>query len=119
MLARPGLLLRVEGLALFALSIFLYHSVGEGWKAFLVLFLLPDIGMLGYLAGPRIGAACYNVLHAEFFPVALAGAALIRHWPSWLSFALVWLAHIGFDRMLGYGLKYPTAFKETHLQRVN
>ena len=52
-------------------------------------------------------------------PFLLAGISIFRHWSWWIGFSLIWLAHIGFDRTLGYGLKCPTAFKDTHLQRVD
>ena len=119
MLAKPSILLRIEGAAVFALSLGLYHVAGASWKLFLLLFLWPDLGMLGYLLGERIGATTYNLVHNEVLPILLAGIAIERHWNGWLSFAFIWLAHIGFDRLLGYGLKYPTVFKDTHLQRVN
>lgn len=118
MLARPGLLLRIEGAALFAGSIFLYRSLGAGWLLFLALCLWPDIFMLGYLADTRLGARLYNLVHTDTLPIVLAAASLSLHRPGTLAFALIWLAHIGWDRMLGYGLKYPTFFKDTHLQRV-
>jgi Domain of unknown function (DUF4260) len=119
MLAKPAILLRIEGAAVFALSLGLYHSGGVSWKVFLLLFLWPDLGMLGYLRGERLGATTYNLVHNEVLPILLAGIAIERHWMGWPSFAFIWAAHIGFDRLLGYGLKYPTAFKDTHLQRVS
>ncbi len=86
---------------------------------FFLLFLWPDLFMLGYLANARLGAALYNLAHTEAFPLLLGAAAVFEDWRKVLSFALIWLAHIGFDRLLGYGLKYPTFFKDTHLQRVS
>ena len=74
--------------------------------------------MLGYLANARLGARLYNLVHTDALPIVLAAASLSLHRPQALAFALIWLAHIGWDRMLGYGLKYPTFFKDTHLQRV-
>lgn len=104
--------LRLEGLAVAAVSAVLYGRLGFGCGMFAALFLVPDLSFAGYLFGPRIGAACYNALHGLLGPAALA---LI---PGGLPYALIWLAHIGFDRALGYGLKYPSAFRDTHLQRV-
>lgn len=119
MFAKPGVLLRIEGAALFALSLYLYRFTGAGWGLFFLLFLWPDLFMLGYLANARIGASLYNLVHIVAFPVALAGVSFALHWSRLLPFALIWLAHIEGDRALGYGLKYPTFFKDTHLQRVN
>ena len=75
--------------------------------------------MLGYLANVRLGANLYNIAHTVAFPVVLAGVSYTLHSEKPLVFALIWLAHIEFDRALGFGLKYPTYFKDTHLQRVN
>jgi len=119
MLAKPGVLLRVEGVATFAVSLFLYHFIGASWFLFVALFFWPDVFMLGYLADVKLGTRVYNLVHAEALPIALAGVSLGLDWGRAIAFALIWLAHIGFDRALGYGLKYPTFFKDTHLQRVN
>lgn len=119
MLSKPGVLLRIEGAALFAFVLYLYHFTGAGWGLFLLLFLWPDLFMLGYLANVRLGARLYNLVHIVAFPVLLAGVSFSLHRSGVLSFALIWLAHIEWDRALGYGLKYPTFFKDTHLQRVN
>lgn len=74
--------------------------------------------MVGYLVSVRLGAQLYNLVHTYIFPLALVGAAFYQHRSALLSFALIWIAHIGADRALGYGLKYSTFFKDTHLQRV-
>ena len=115
----PRILLQIEGAALFALSVFLYHSIGAGWVLFAVLFLWPDLFMAGYLVNTRVGARLYNLVHTEVLPVALAGVSFGLRRSALLAFALIWLAHIGMDRALGYGLKYPTVFKDTHFQRVS
>jgi len=119
MLDKPASLLHAEGAALFGISLFLYHSIGASWTLFLILFLWPDLGMLGYLASVKLGAALYNLVHTETLALILAGLAFARHESTALAFSLIWIAHIGFDRALGYGLKYPTFFKDTHLQRVS
>ena len=119
MLSKPGALLRIEGASVLALSLYFYHSTGARWWIFAALFLWPDLSMLGYAVSARLGSKLYNLVHTYFFPLALAGLAVIAHKPDILPFALIWFAHIGFDRGLGYGLNYPTFFKDTHLQRVN
>jgi hypothetical protein len=108
----------MEGAALFALCLYFYHLLGVGWGPFLLLFLWPDLFMLGYLRKPSVGASLYNFAHIEALPILLAGFAYSQHRTTSLSFALIWLAHIALDRALGFGLKYPTFFKDTHLQRV-
>jgi hypothetical protein len=110
--------LRLEGLAVLAVAAVLYHGIGSGWGWFALLFLLPDLGFAGYLAGPRVGAAAYNALHSYAVPLALVLVAQAAGAAALLPFALIWGAHIGFDRMLGYGLKYPGAFGDTHLGRI-
>lgn len=117
--SKPATLLRIEGAALLVLCVYLYHLTGAGWGMFLLLFLWPDLFMLGYLRGARLGAGFYNLAHVEAFPVLLAVVAYVQHRSTLLAFALIWLAHIAFDRALGFGLKYPTFFKDTHLQRVD
>ena len=118
MFSKPGVLLRVEGATVFVLSLVFYQAVGGPWWRFLLLFLWPDLFMPGYLISVRVGTQLYNLVHNYLFPLALAGAAFYQHRPALLSFALIWTAHIGADRALGYGLKYSTFFKDTHLQRV-
>ena len=114
----PGTLLRLEGLAVLVAALVLYFHADFGWLLLLVLCLAPDLSMLGYLLGPRAGALAYDAVHTEVFPIALGTAAVVADADTAMQLALIWLVHIGADRLLGYGLKYPTAFKDTHLQRV-
>ncbi|HXH87092.1 MAG TPA: DUF4260 family protein [Gaiellaceae bacterium] len=114
----PRLLLRLEGGAVLAGSLALYFHEGFGWLLLVLLLLAPDLAMLGYAAGERVGAAAYDLVHAEVSPLALAVAGVLGGWRLALQLALIWLAHIGMDRLVGYGLKYPSGFKESHLQRV-
>jgi hypothetical protein len=115
----PRLLLRLEGAAVFAVSLFTYQGSFGGshgrWLLFALLFLLPDLSMIGYALNPRVGAIMYNAVHTYVGPILLAAYALGRGDPTMFHLALIWTAHIGFDRLLGYGLKYPTRFKDTHL----
>ncbi len=114
----PRLLLRLEGAAFLIAGTALYTQWSQGWLFFTLLFLAPDLSMLGYLAGPRTGAYLYNAAHTYVLPLAIGGAAAVSGWTACLAGAFVWVAHIGFDRMLGYGLKYPSAFQDTHLGRI-
>lgn len=114
----PARLLRSEGLIVLALSVFFYWQSGASWVLFALLLLAPDLSMLGYLAGNRVGALLYNSAHTYALPAALLAAGLWLGAATPVALALIWLAHIGMDRALGYGLKYPTAFKDTHLGRV-
>ncbi len=108
-------LLRMEGLAVLALATAAYAQFGAGWGWFALLFLLPDLSFLAYLAGPRVGAAAYNAAHSYVLPVMLLAMGVLGTAPAVLAVALVWFAHIGFDRALGYGLKYASGFRQTHL----
>jgi hypothetical protein len=119
MLTRPALLLRVEELALLTAAVLLYAHFHFSWLLFAVLFLAPDLFMLGYLLNPRIGSALYNLGHTLFLPLALFFAAYSAHRPLLLAIAIIWASHIAFDRLLGYGLKYPAHFKDTHLQHIS
>jgi hypothetical protein len=116
--SQPRLILRLEGAALLAAAVAAYAVLGESWWLFALLFLAPDLSMLGYLAGPRIGAVCYNLGHTTLIGGTIAAAGFLAEMPIVNAIGLVWLAHIGFDRLLGYGLKYPDAFSHTHLGRL-
>ena len=111
------MLLRLEGLAAAALSAALYARTGASWGMFAALWLLPDLSMLGYLVNPNIGARLYNSIHTYTTPATLALCGLLLHCPALVPLALIWTNHIGFDRLLGYGLKYTAGFKWTHLSR--
>jgi len=111
-------LLRLEGLAACAAALALYAHVGFSWPAFALLFLAPDLAMLAYLAGPRAGAAAYNLAHTYALALALALIGWIGGVPFAAAGGLVWIAHIGLDRALGYGLKHPSSFGDTHLGRI-
>jgi len=109
------ILLRLEGLAALAIAATLFAATGRSWWLFAALFLAPDLGMLGYLANPKAGSISYNVVHTYLLPAALIAVAYWNGNVDLLPFAYIWIGHIGFDRALGYGLKYPEAFGSTHL----
>jgi hypothetical protein len=111
-------LLRLEGLTLFLGMTLLYAVWGGAWWVYLLLFLVPDFSMAAYLAGPRVGAIVYNAAHSYMAPMTLIVTGFGMNSPLTLSIAMIWLAHIGFDRALGYGLKYTTGFGYTHLGRI-
>ncbi|HEX4577218.1 MAG TPA: DUF4260 domain-containing protein [Edaphobacter sp.] len=118
MLTRPSILLRLEEAVLLTATLFAYQRLHASWLLFAILFLTPDLFMLGYTINPMIGAATYNLVHTLTIPVALLLASYIQQWRLTEALALIWTAHIAFDRLLGFGLKYPTSFKDTHLQHV-
>ncbi len=112
------IVLRLEGLALGLMSVWLYRGLHESWWMFALLILAPDVSMLGYLAGPRVGALAYNLVHTWVAPVVLFAIGWWGGLPILLPLAFILGAHIGFDRALGYGLKLPTSFRDTHLGRI-
>jgi len=114
----PRVLLRAEGAGLLTASAILYAKSGETWLLFAILFLSPDLSLLGYLGGARVGSIVYNAAHTLVGPLVLATAGLL--WPAnfLVPLALIWIAHIGFDHLVGYGLKYAAGFGFTHLGHV-
>ncbi len=112
------ILLRLEGLTLFAGMTLLYAVWGGSWWIYAFLFLVPDLSFAAYLADPKTGAIVYNAAHSYMAPVALMTTSFALASPLWLSIAMIWMAHIGIDRALGYGLKYWAGFAFTHLGRI-
>ncbi len=108
-------LLRFEGGVVAALAIWFYATQLENWWLFAALILLPDISAIGYLANKRIGAICYNVTHSYISPVAVFGVLFFLGQKEIAYFMVVWIAHIGVDRFMGYGMKYDDNPKRTHL----
>ncbi len=117
---RPDLLLRLEALLFLLASLFAYSARHGRWILFAALFLLPDLSLLGYLTRnhKRFAAGLYNAVHSYVGPLALWFLAWKGHSEMLGEGALIWIAHIAFDRFLGFGLKYPEAFQPTHLQTV-
>jgi hypothetical protein len=111
-------LLRLEGLTLFGSMTLLYAVWDGSWWVYAMLFLVPDLSFVAYLAGPRPGAIVYNAAHSYMAPMALLVAGFALALPLVLSIAMIWLAHIGVDRAIGYGLKYSAGFSFTHLGRI-
>ncbi len=114
----PNYLLRAEGLAVVVAAVTAYFYADYPWWLFLVLALAPDISMIGFAASPRVGTAAYNAAHTYAVPVLLGAFGLVAEADLAVQIALIWATHIGVDRTIGYGLKYPSGFKDTHLQPV-
>ncbi|SHJ48304.1 protein of unknown function [Hymenobacter daecheongensis DSM 21074] len=112
------ILLKSEDLAELLLALLVFSRLPYAWWVLPALFLLPDLSMLGYLAGPRAGAFCYNLAHNKVAALALGVAGWWLAQPTLLLAGCVLLFHLAFDRLLGYGLKYGTSFHDTHLGRV-
>ena len=116
--ASPKTLLRLEGLVMLIAAVAGFRALGGSWGFFAAAFLVPDLTMLGYLAGSKVGAASYNAGHSLIGPLLLAAVALLSGSTMMWLCTLIWVAHIGFDRAAGYGLKYASAFGHTHLGAV-
>jgi hypothetical protein len=117
-LTQPRWLLHAEGAALLAGSVTAFAVLGSNWWLFALLLLAPDLSALGYLITGRVGAASYNSVHIEVWPAMLLTLGYFTQHPLLAALALIWFAHLGMDRLVGFGLKYPTKFQDTHLQRV-
>ncbi len=117
-LSGPNLFLRLEGLTIFIGAVLLFWQQGGSGLIFAVLLFAPDLSMLGYLINPRVGAVTYNLVHTYLPPAALLLIGVALNTSTLIQLAAIWFAHIGMDRTVGYGLKYATAFKATHMQKV-
>ncbi|WP_339868112.1 DUF4260 domain-containing protein [uncultured Algoriphagus sp.] len=111
-------LLKLEEAAIFLLSIYLFSTLDFAWWWFPALLLVPDIGMIGYLFNPKIGAFIYNVLHHRLIAAAVAFYGLAFGNEYWILSGIILFAHISFDRFMGYGLKFNDSFNHTHLGRI-
>ena len=110
--------LRLEGAAAFAAGLALYGWLGGPWLLVIPLLLLPDLSAVGYLRGPRLGAFTYNVVHNWALGLAVLGAGLATDIAPVSIAGAILIAHVGMDRAVGYGLKLPTSFQDTHLGRM-
>jgi Domain of unknown function (DUF4260) len=113
----PNTYLRLESAAIFGACVAALVYLGCPWWLAAVLFLTPDLAMLGYLINPQVGAISYNLAHFQLLAIGLAAFGLISSLPTLTLIGLIWLAHIEFDRTLGYGLK-NSSFQDTHLGRI-
>ena len=111
-------LLRIEGLVLLIAAVVAYQALSASWLRFALLFLVPDVALVGYAIGTRAGAIAYNAAHTYLAPASLAALAFFNITPSAWPICVIWIAHIGMDRALGLGLKFSSAFGDTHLGRV-
>src|ERR1700687_4675952 len=112
------ILLRLEGLTLFVGMTLLYGVWDGSWWVYAILFLVPDLSFAAYLAGPRLGAIVYNAAHSYMAPLTLMTTGFALSSPLTLSIAMIWMAHIGIDRALGFGLKFFAGFGLPHPGRL-
>lgn len=111
---------RIEGAVVFGAAIAIYMALpsgfGIGWAV--LIFFAPDLSFAAYLAGPKAGAVAYNITHVYALGAVLLAIGLATGAPGLSALGALWLGHSGFDRMLGYGLKLSSGFKDTHLGRL-
>ena len=117
-MSMPHVLLRLEGLAVLLVAVTLFVDQAYSWWVFALLLLAPDLSLAGYVAGTPVGSVVYNLIHTSTLPLLLATVSFVVGLPLGLQLGLIWLAHIGMDRAVGYGLKYSTSFKDSHVARV-
>lgn len=115
---QPRFFLRLDGLVLLAATVVAFVAQPVEWWLYPALLFVPDLSMVGYLRNSRAGALAYNVGHSYLAPalVVLVGWRVAS--PLTLACGLIWIGHVGLDRLLGYGLKYDDAFTSTHLGRI-
>lgn len=109
------IILRIEGLCILLACLLAYEKFGAGWGIFALFFLVPDLSMLGYLAGSKAGALLYNIAHSYIGAALILGIGILLSSHLAITAGIIWIAHIALDRTLGYGLKYSTDFRSTHL----
>jgi hypothetical protein len=109
------LILRLEGLCVLIAALLAYAKLSFSWGTFALFFLTPDISILGYIVGSSFGATAYNAAHSYIGALLCIAGGFFLPAPMLLCTGVIWCAHIGFDRALGYGLKYSTGFGFTHL----
>lgn len=116
--ATPTTMQRLEGLVFLVVAIWIFSDSGQSWWLFGLLLLVPDLSMAGYLANPGLGATIYNLGHALLGPAVLFGWGVAAASSVPIALGAVWMAHIGVDRLAGYGLKYADGFHHTHLGTI-
>ena len=114
----PRVLLHLEGLIVLVGALIFYTVLDGSWLLFIILFLAPDLSFLAYFACRKTGEIVYNIFHTCLIPFVLFIVAMIYDQPLGMQIAVVWFAHIGADRVMGYGLKYSRGFKTSHLKKV-
>ena len=114
----PRFVLHADGAAIALVAVLLYQELGVAWWVFAAGFLVPDLSLLAYLGSVRLGAKVYNATHSYLGGSATFGVGLLLENVPLMTVGLIWVAHVGIDRAIGFGLKYPDDFRRTHLQRV-
>ena len=110
--------LRLEGFVITLVAVMIFHELDYEWKLFFILFLVPDLSFFGYLVNPVVGGVAYNFFHNYAVAVLACAIGFLAALDWLLASGIIWVAHVGFDRALGYGLKYTSGFTHTHLGKI-
>lgn len=111
-------IIKIEGLFIFLAGIYFYNMFSGNWILFMLLIFVPDISIVGFLKNKKLGTITYNLSHNYILAIILLLVGFILGKPILTSLGLIVFSHVGIDRFLGYGLKYPSSFKDTHIQRL-
>lgn len=109
---------KIESAAIFLASLYFYNTTGESWWLYVGLWLVPDIGMVGYLKNSKLGALTYNSFHSYLVPALLLIVSSVNAMEILQAISIIWISHIALDRALGYGLKLDKGFNHTHLGTI-
>jgi hypothetical protein len=109
---------RIENLAVVFGVLYFYQQISGNWYLFFLFLLVPDISMIGYLINKKIGAITYNLVHNYILASLLIAIGFFANNITFHALGLILTAHVGIDRVLGFGLKYSSGFKDTHMQRL-
>lgn len=110
--------LKLEGLAVFLTCLYFYSKLDASWLLFVLLWLLPDVSMIGYFKNLKLGAFLYNLIHNYILALLIIVIGLWQGDNFTISLGVILASHIGLDRFFGYGLKYIDNFKHTHIQKL-
>ncbi|MEO1254790.1 MAG: DUF4260 domain-containing protein [Bacteroidota bacterium] len=111
-------LLKLEELVMFLISIYLFSLLDYAWWVYLVFILTPDIGMVGYMKSASVGALTYNLFHHKGIAILIGFVGFWWNISELQLAGIILFGHASMDRMFGYGLKFATGFKETHLGKL-
>ena len=115
----PRFTLHLEALAIFVATLYLYHTSDASWGLFVLLFFIPDLSVLGYITrNKKIGAIVYDVIHNYVLALSLMAGGLFSDYTILYPLGIILAAHISFDRLIGFGLRYTDVFRVTHLQKL-
>lgn len=116
--SQPSWFVRLENWLLFCLVLYVYLSQGFSFIWFVALWILPDVGMIGFAINKSFGTLTYNLLHTYIGPLIAFFLYVLEPNQILLQLALIWTSHISLDRFIGYGLKYKSHFKHTHISKL-